>query len=618
MIYLSSARRVPIDGFRLFMSTMEASGQPKVAYEGSWAALNSNGQRLFEVLLTVYRQHRILVVLDAFEHNLEDGEMRPQVVRSFVEAFLLADHASKLLITTRGPPLLSPDEAGVVQEIPLDGGLPVADSLLLLMGQIPAAVSVSPERLEAAVQAANGIPFMIERLGFLVREHRVRNVSRPAAHEDALDEFVKLAHSTLSVHARMTLQGRAVFDEPVPDEALAFVLAPEVAPVDVESAIRELGQGKFLFPVGSSGLLLGIHELDQESSYRSLAREGLIDRRLLHRRAADYYARSCGERAHWFEWTSNDELKSDIQRFRHLIRAGDTVAAANAMSISKVEFLVWSGHADTIHSMFADLDVGDGDTRAALIKHFALGDALLVSGPFEKAISELKRAIDLAQSLGEAVAEAEATIELGLAYRYVGKSELALSTVHSMIEKLRERGEKRQLAYANSSYSLACTYTWKYVEAIQAGTEQVHYGRHSGESYLVGRGNSCLCLPYVCDRSNARRCALCQGRSEDFGKHGCQLPGWVPRECPWVGVARARRRWRCNPGVRTGARNRQDYGATAGGGTGRHELGVGTLRARRHRGGGIADCGSDSRVRQDQRARRAPGTSPSRSVRVCE
>ena len=337
----------------------------------------------------------------------------------------------------------------------------------------------------------------------------MRNVSRPAAHEDALDEFVKLAHSTLSVHARMTLQGRAVFDEPVPDEALAFVLAPEVAPVDVESAIRELGQGKFLFPVGSSGLLLGIHELDQESSYRSLAREGLIDRRLLHRRAADYYARSCGERAHWFEWTSNDELKSDIQRFRHLIRAGDTVAAANAMSISKVEFLVWSGHADTIHSMFADLDVGDGDTRAALIKHFALGDALLVSGPFEKAISELKRAIDLAQSLGEAVAEAEATIELGLAYRYVGKSELALSTVHSMIEKLRERGEKRQLAYANSSYSLACTYAGKYLEAIQAGTEQVRYGRHSGESYLVGRGNSCLCLPYyvIGRMHDAARCA---------------------------------------------------------------------------------------------------------------
>ena len=169
VIYLSSARGVPIDGFRLFMSTMEASGQPKIVYEGSWSALNANPQRLFEVLLTVYRQHRILVLLDAFEHNLQDGEMRPQIVRSFVEAFLQADHASKLLITTRRPPVLSPSEAGVVQEIPLEGGLPVADSLLLLMGQIPAAVSVSPERLEAAVQAANGIPFMIERLGFLVR-----------------------------------------------------------------------------------------------------------------------------------------------------------------------------------------------------------------------------------------------------------------------------------------------------------------------------------------------------------------------------------------------------------------------------------------------------------------
>ncbi len=516
VIYLSSARQVPIDGFRVYMSTLEASGQPKVVYEGSWARLSASPQRLIDVLLNVYRQHRILVLLDALEHNIsDDGEIEPPILRSFIEGFLLAEHPSKLLITTREPPALSASETGVVQEIHLDRGLPVSDSVSLLVSQLSAAASLSPERVEAAVRAVHGIPFAVERLAYLMRKNPLLDLGQALAFEDVLDRFVQLAHSTLTSHARMTLQARSVFDEPVPADALAFVLAPEVATDDVESAIVELGRGHFLFPVGSSGLL-GIHEFDQDSSYRSLVHDGILDVRQLHRRAADYYARSCTERLRWFDWTSYDELKNDIKRFKQLVRSGDPVAAANVFSISKVEFLNWTGHVDEVLAMFMDLDLREEKTRASLIKKFALADALVVAGPFDNASSELKSVIELAQSLGEADAELSATYQLGLAFRYAGRGDDAVGAMHSMIEKLRERGEARWVAYSLYGDSLACTYAGRYLEAVQSGKEQVRYGRRTGETYFVGRGNSSLCIPYyvVGRMQDARRCA--KASAEEF------------------------------------------------------------------------------------------------------
>ena len=73
VVYLNSATAKPIDEFALFMSTLAASGKEKVAYEGSWSALNGNRERLVEVLMEVYRQHPILLLFDAFEHNLDDA-----------------------------------------------------------------------------------------------------------------------------------------------------------------------------------------------------------------------------------------------------------------------------------------------------------------------------------------------------------------------------------------------------------------------------------------------------------------------------------------------------------------------------------------------------------------
>ncbi len=526
VIYLSSVpEKFP---YELFESTMAATGSPKIVYEGSWAALNNNPQRLVEVLLDVYRRQRILLVLDAFEHHLDEGgAVRSPVAAAFLTAFLTEQHPSKLLVTARRFPAFSLTVATALDEIQLESGLPLDAAVSLLLSLLPDGLPKIRSRAEAAVKAIDGIPFAVERMADLLRRDRLIDVGKAGVHEGTLDAFVELAHSTLSPDARMALQARAVFDEAVPVDALRYVLAEVLAPAAVDAAVTELGQGHFLFRLGSDGLL-GLHEFDKESSYRSLERDRRLDRRRLHVRAADWYARSCEDRESWFDWTSYDELRNDIKRFWHLVRAEQKVAAANAFSVSKVEFLNYSGHVQEIQQMFSDLDVGSAPSRALLVKRYANADARMLVGPFAQAIAELKEVIGLARQLGETSAELSASYELGLAYRYTGQGEEAVRIMQSVTDRLRERGAESSLAYCLYGFSLACCYSGRYAEAVRLGREQVRHGRRVGKSRFIGRGKSTLCFAYylIGEAEQAAKCAADSAR-EFVGTPDEYLVGFI-------------------------------------------------------------------------------------------
>jgi tetratricopeptide (TPR) repeat protein len=526
VIYLSSVpEKFP---YALFESTMAASGSPKIVYEGSWAALNKNPRRLVEVLLDVYRRQRVLLVLDAFEHNLdEDGAMRSPVTAAFFAAFLTEQHASKLLLTTRRFPALPMPLATGLDEIQLERGLPLDAAVSLLSSLLPNGLPTMRARAEAAVRALDGIPFAVERMADLLRKDRLIDVGKAGVHEGTLDAFVELAHSTLSPDARMTLQARAVFDEAVSVDALRYVLAEVLAPAAVDAAVAELGQGHFLFRLGPEGLL-GLHEFDKESSYRSLERDQRLDRRQLHARAADWYARSCEDRESWFDWTSYDELRNDIKRFGHLVKAEQAVAAANTFSVSKLEFLNYSGHVEEVRQMFSRLDVGEEPSRALLVKRYAIADARVVVGPFERAIAELKEVIVLAQQLGETSAELSASYELGLAYRYTGQGEEAVRVMQSVRDRLRKHGTEKSLTYCLYGLSLACCYSGRYAEAVRLGQELVRHGRRVGEPYFIGRGKSTLCFAYhlIGKAEQAAACAADSAR-EFVGTPDEHLVGFI-------------------------------------------------------------------------------------------
>jgi tetratricopeptide (TPR) repeat protein len=393
-----------------------------------------------------------------------------------------------------------------LQEILLDRGLPLEAGVSLLMSEWPDG-DAQREQIEAAIKAVDGIPFALERMASLLRSNRLLELRDQVVHEKTLDAFVALTHSAISFDAHLTLQARAVFNEDVPIDALKHVLAGVLNPPAVESAVEELGRGHLLFRI--SPALLGVHDLDREASYRSIESDGLVDRKQLHARAADYYARLCEDREYWFQWTSYDELRSDLKRFHHLVKAEQPLAAADAFSFSKVDFLSTSGHVRETADMFGGLDLGGEETRALLVKRYVLAHYLAIVGPFEDAIPKLRDVIELARTLGETHAELSATYELGTAYRYTGQYEDAVRLLQSLTARLRKSHADELLAYYLYGHSLACSYAGLYAEAIQLGQEQVRHGGRSGRSEFKARGNSCLCLPYyvIGMASEAATCA---------------------------------------------------------------------------------------------------------------
>lgn len=507
VVYLGASRTTPINEFGLFMAIMEASGEPKISFEGSWTALSRNSSRLVDVLLDACRHRRMLVFFDAVEHNLSHtGEIHPTPLREFVEQFLVAKGESRLLITSRQPVWLPEHAVPMLREVRLDRGLRATDAKAWLTRLAPDVASM--EDVDTAIQAVGGIPYVLERMANVLRQNRHLGLSKAAVRLDALDAFAALAQSTLSAAARQVLQARAVFDEPVGEDALMCLLDGCLSADQVTTAVKELARGSFLFRVGS-GDLLGLHEVDQESSYRSIGGEGDLTASTLHRRAADYYARRCRTESYWFDWASYDDVINDVKRFNHLVHAGDPMAAGVVLGIDKVQFLNYGGHVDLVRSMFGNLAVPPEPSRALLIKQYALADSMVIVGPFEQAITAMQDVVALARQLGDVKASLSARYELGLAYRYVGRSEEAIEIYQDVTEQLRDMGESRWFSHCLYSYSLACSYAGRYREAIRLGKEQVRQGRHYDEPSVVGRGNSSLCLVYhLMERpQDAARCA---------------------------------------------------------------------------------------------------------------
>jgi tetratricopeptide (TPR) repeat protein len=515
IVHLNSAPGTPVTPHELFDATMEVAGRPKIAYEGSWAALSSNRPRLIEVLLDVYRGSAIVLVFDAFEHNLDaEGGIRSEVLSAFLQAFLESAHGSKLLLTSRRFPAFSTTAAAALREVELLQGLPVAEGVSLLLTKRPGALW-RRERVEAAVKSVDGVPYAVERMASILGDNRALDVGSDIVRVKTIEDFVALAHRSLGADARLVLQARSVFDEPVDADALSHVLDGVMTPAAFDAALAELAQGSFLRRDDRDGRL-GLHELDQQAGYGSIGSERGLDRRQLHARAAEYYARRCQDRDYWFQWASFDDLASDVQRFRHLVRAGQPLAAAESFSASKVEFLNYSGHVDVVHDLFDGLDVGAEATPGLLVTRYALADRLAILGPYDRAIDALEDVIGLARTLGDTRTEISATYELGTAYRYTGRTVEALSLFRSVTERLQDPATAELRAYYLYGHSLACAYAGLYAEAIRVGLEQVRYGRRSGKAEFVSRGNSNLCLPYYVIGMAAEAAACAESSARAF------------------------------------------------------------------------------------------------------
>jgi tetratricopeptide (TPR) repeat protein len=514
IIHLASESHHDITLLNVFTATMEAVGRSRMAYEGSWRAFSRDIPALVEQLLACFGERRLLFVFDGFESKLDDaGRVVDKGLGELLRAFLAGGHRCKIVMTSCSYVSVPADDLPSLLVIRLDRGLDPDEALVLVKELMTSSgrADFSDTQLRTFIDRVDGVPFLLKRLFELWCGDPLLEIEGATVHEEILSTLIDRAHSRLSVHGRRILHALSVFDEPVGEDAVACVLEPFLTqPLKV--GLAEALRAGFVDRVRGTPHF-SMHRLDKEAGYRDIARSGDYDAATLHRRAAEFYGRAFQERDHWYQWESRDELLPSLRMFQQLRKAGDDAAAAQSMSISKVEFLNWTGHVTEVRGLFEGLNVGTRPSRALLIQKYALTDALAVLGPFEMALSAFDPVVAMAHELGDSGTEAAALYEAGLAARYCGDSKGSVDRMVRALALVREAGDEERLTYYRFGYSLACTYAGRYADAIREGLEQIAFGEARKDAYFLARGDACLCLPlYLLGMARpaserARRCA---------------------------------------------------------------------------------------------------------------
>ena len=145
--------------------------------------------------MDVYAQQRILLLFDAFEHNLDDtgaicSETLSRLCRrirrkpALLEA---ADYDQAVPIVPGG------QSNGACRECRWNRGLPVSDGIALLESQSPGGIT-NRTHVEAAIKAVDGIPFAVQRMASPTTRQPPLEVRSAAVREGPARCFQSGAH----------------------------------------------------------------------------------------------------------------------------------------------------------------------------------------------------------------------------------------------------------------------------------------------------------------------------------------------------------------------------------------------------------------------------------------
>jgi tetratricopeptide (TPR) repeat protein len=305
-----------------------------------------------------------------------------------------------------------------------------------------------------------------------------------------------MAYEGLDREGRLVMQALAVFDRPVPQAALSWVLEPYLGEADVGAAALRLWRGRFV-NIDRATEDIDLHRIDREYSYAQVPRDSSAEPNLreLERRAAGYYQRL---RLGQEEWRSLGALEPQFREFEHLVRAEEHDAAAALLSDIDARYLIYHGHARLVRDMRLRLEGRIRDLRLRMLHEHALGQCFLTIGPFQGAVSRFKRALPLATELHDRQAEAAISERLGTTYRLMGALPEAETRLTHALEISRELGSAATESTSAFSLGLALAYRGKFTAAIARAREALERGgRGPGGSLDRQRAHNVLSLAYI-------------------------------------------------------------------------------------------------------------------------
>ncbi|MCL4300689.1 MAG: DUF4062 domain-containing protein [Anaerolineae bacterium] len=277
IIYLS-ARSTGLSLERIYSDVGVMLGEPVAgALAARWANPMLPLPAKVQYLLQTIRNGVYLMLLDNLEDKLDDdGTITDEGLRLFIEACLTQPTGVRLIVTSREVIKLSPTTRPGVRQIFLRDGLPEEEAIALLreldpQGQL--GLQDAPDTdLRRAAQIAMGIPRALELLTSILEDPTMslpRLLAARSTETEMVEQWVAEGYRHLSQEEQQVMEALAVFNRPVSETAIAYLLHPWSPGLNVQACLRRLANKNFVSANRVTGQY-SLHPLDREYAYRQI------------------------------------------------------------------------------------------------------------------------------------------------------------------------------------------------------------------------------------------------------------------------------------------------------------------------------------------------------------
>ena len=376
-----------------------------------------------------------LILLDNLESVMaEDGTIE-EGLRLFVERCLTQPSGVRLIVTSREQVKIAAAALPTTRSIPLREGLPEDEAVALLRDLDPQGAlglrDAPEDDLRRAARFTRGIPRALEILAGILHEDPTASLSRLLADENlfgeqVVEQLVAAGYNRLGETERRMIEALAVFDRPVEETSVAYLLHPWWPGLDVRARLHRLVRGYFVSVNRVTGRY-SLHPLDRDYAYRQIpdAAEkelGSYNRRNLELRAADFYA---SIRKPESEWQAIDDVAPQLAEFEHRVSAGDYDGAYRVLDKGDSYLSLW-GHYSRLVEMREKLQgqLTESGLQAANLDR--LSSVYLRLGQIEQTIKLCEKGLTIARKIGGRWCKGVMLGRLGNSYRALGQVERAI------------------------------------------------------------------------------------------------------------------------------------------------------------------------------------------------
>ncbi|MFC9910574.1 hypothetical protein [Streptomyces sp. NPDC059862] len=487
--------RIFFDCLRL-LDVQEAERLHRIWASGRRAA--DKASELFDALASL----QVLLLLDNLEDLLdEEDHFREPELTAMVQALLTHEGGPRLLITSQVPLALPSQFLRAERRIVLYDGLPEQDSVDLLRELDPdgrGGIRDADDALLAeTAERVYGVPRGLELIaGALQDDPNMRSLREwlrdTAAVTGIVDELAQRRYQQLDEDHRLVMDTLAIFGTPVVPEAVEWVLRPLAPNLQVRSVLVDLARS-FLVRADRQTRTYALLPMDTDIARADLARRNPRLARRLHRRAADWYARSAKPRE---EWRSPPDVALQRRELEHRMQAGDYDEAALLLD-RFADFLVWQGSAGAVLSICTSLTGRLTQREARLAYLVAYGHAYFLIGPLSRAAELLREAETLATGPQDEACLQRILFLLGDMDRTEGRLEDAVRRYRSSADIAAGLGMVEEQAHALLGLSLSHSYATRPDLGLDVAAELTRLSRDTGLPVVRAREGDALACAYV-------------------------------------------------------------------------------------------------------------------------